>query len=81
MLEKIKNLKAKGEILKALIGLADDESEAREHAKALKSVKNELLKMLENFEQQHKTQRAESREPKTQRNLDDILKENDVSDI
>lgn len=75
MLEKIKILKTKGEILKALISLADDETEKKEHARALKSIKNELLKMLESFEP--KTTKNENN---TAKNLDDILAENGLND-
>lgn len=75
MLEKIKVLKTKGEILKALISLADDETEKKEHARALKSIKNELLKMLESFEP--KTTKNENN---TAKNLDDILAENGLND-
>lgn len=75
MLEKIKVLKTKGEILKALISLADDQTEKKEHARALKSIKNELLKMLESFEP--KTTKNENN---TAKNLDDILAENGLND-
>lgn len=73
MLEKIKNLKAKGEILKALIDLADDENERKEHQRALKNIKNELLKMLDNL-----TPKTTKQEPSTAKNLGDILSENDI---
>ena len=73
MLEKIKVLKTKGEILKALISLADDETEKKEHARALKSIKNELLKMLESFEP-----KITKNENGTAKNLGDILSENDI---
>lgn len=72
MLEKIKVLKTKGEILKALISLADDENERKEHQRALKSVKNELLKMLDNLTPK------QQQEPNAQRNLAEILADNDI---
>lgn len=74
MLEKIKILKIKGEILKALIDLADNENERKEHQRALKNIKNELLKMLENF-----TPKMSKQEQGTQKNLGDILADNEIN--
>ena len=73
MLEKIKILKTKGEILKALIDLADDENERKEHQRALKNIKNELLKMLESFEPKHI-----KNESGTAKKLDEILADNET---
>ena len=71
MLEKIKVLKTKGEILKALISLADDETEKKDHQRALKNIKNELLKMLESFEP-----KTPKQEQGTAKKLDEILADN-----
>lgn len=73
MLEKINNLRAKGEILKALIAISADENEIKEHKKMLNSVKNELLKMLENL-----TPKTIKNENGTAKNLGDILSENEI---
>ena len=76
MLEKIKVLKTKGEILLALIAISSDESEVKEHKRALNSVKNELLKMLENLTPQKNLKNENG----TAKNLDDILAENGLND-
>ena len=62
MLEKIKELRVKAECAKALLALADDESEKRHFSKLLDKYKTELLKML--GEPQPKPSRAEQNEPK-----------------
>ena len=62
MLEKIKELRVKAESAKALLALADDESEKRHFSKLLDKYKTELLKML--GEPQPKPSRAEPNEPK-----------------
>ena len=62
MLEKIKGLRIKAESAKALLALADDESEKRHFSKLLDKYKAELLKFLD--EPQPKPSRAEQQEPK-----------------
>ena len=62
MLEKIKELRVKAECAKALLALADDESEKRHFSKLLDKYKTELLKML--GEPQPKPSRSEPNEPK-----------------
>ena len=62
MLEKIKELRVKAECAKALLSLADDESEKRHFSKLLDKYKTELLKML--GEPQPKPSRSEQQEPK-----------------
>ena len=62
MLEKIKGLRIKAESAKALLALADDESEKRHFSKLLDKYKTELLKML--GEPQPKPSRSEQQEPK-----------------
>lgn len=62
MLEKIKELRVKAECAKALLSLADDESEKRHFKKLLDKYKQELLKFLD--EQQPKQSRSEPNEPK-----------------
>ena len=62
MLEKIKELRVKAECAKALLSLADDESEKRHFSKLLDKYKTELLKML--GEPQPKPSRSEQNEPK-----------------
>ena len=62
MLEKIKELRVKAECAKALLSLADDESEKRHFSKLLDKYKSELLKML--GEPQPKPSRSEQQEPK-----------------
>lgn len=62
MLEKIKELRVKAECAKALLELADDESEKRHFSKLLDKYKAELLKML--GEPQPKPSRNEPQEPK-----------------
>ena len=47
MLEKIKELRIKAESAKALLALADDESEKRHFSKLLDKYKQELLKFLD----------------------------------
>lgn len=62
MLEKIKELRVKAECAKALLALADDESEKRHFSKLLDKYKQELLKFLD--EPQPKLSRVEPNEPK-----------------
>ena len=62
MLEKIKELRVKAECAKALLALADDESEKRHFSKLLDKYKTQLLKML--GAPQPKPSRAEQNEPK-----------------
>ena len=62
MLEKIKELRVKAECAKALLALADDESEKRHFSKLLEKYKAELLKFLD--EPQPKLSRVEPNEPK-----------------
>ena len=62
MLEKIKELRVKAECAKALLALADDESEKRHFSKLLDKYKTELLKML--GDPQPKPSRSEQQEPK-----------------
>ena len=62
MLEKIKELRIKAESAKALLALADDESEKRHFSKLLDKYKAELLKFLD--EPQPKLSRNEPNEPK-----------------
>ena len=62
MLEKIKELRVKAECAKALLALADDESEKRHFSKLLDKYKQELLKFLD--EPQPKLSRSEPNEPK-----------------
>lgn len=62
MLEKIKELRVKAECAKALLSLADDESEKRHFSKLLDKYKTELLKML--GDPQPKPSRSEQQEPK-----------------
>ena len=71
MLEKIKELRIKAESAKALLALADDESEKRHFSKLLDKYKTELLKML--GEPQPKPSRAE---PNEQKKLGAILADN-----
>ena len=61
MLEKIKELRVKAESAKALLALADDETERKHFKKMLDKYKQELLKFLD--EPQPKP-RAEPNEPK-----------------
>ena len=78
MLEKIKELRVKAECAKALLSLADDESEKRHFSKLLDKYKTELLKML--GEPQPKPSRAE---PNEQKKLGAILADNgtDLAEI
>ena len=78
MLEKIKELRVKAECAKALLALADDESEKRHFSKLLDKYKTELLKML--GEPQPKPSRAE---PNEQKKLGAILADNgtDLAEI
>ena len=62
MLEKIKELRVKAECAKALLALADDESDKRHFSKLLDKYKTELLKML--GDPQPKPSRSEQQEPK-----------------
>ena len=62
MLEKIKELRVKAESAKALLALADDETERKHFKKLLEKYKAELLKFLD--EPQPKPSRAEQQEPK-----------------
>ena len=71
MLEKIKELRIKAESAKALLALADDESEKRHFKKLLEKYKAELLKFLD--EPQPKPSRAE---PNEQKKLSAILADN-----
>ena len=78
MLEKIKELRIKAESAKALLALADDESEKRHFSKLLEKYKTELLKIL--GEPQPKPSRAE---PQEQKKLGAILADNgtDLAEI
>ena len=62
MLEKIKELRVKAESAKALLALADDETEQKHFKKLLDKYKQELLKFLD--EPQPKPSRNEPQEPK-----------------
>ena len=62
MLEKIKELRVKAESAKALLALADDETERKHFKKLLDKYKQELLKFLD--EPQPKPSRNEPQEPK-----------------
>lgn len=61
-LEKIKELRIKAESAKALLALADDETEKKHFKKLLDKYKQELLKFLD--EPQPKLSRVEPNEPK-----------------
>ena len=61
-LEKIKELRVKAECAKALLALADDETEQKHFKKMLEKYKAELLKFLD--EPQPKPSRSEQQEPK-----------------
>ena len=78
MLEKIKGLRIKAESAKALLALADDESEKRHFSKLLEKYKAELLKFLD--EPQPKPSRVE---PNEQKKLGAILADNgtDLAEI
>ena len=71
MLEKIKELRVKAESAKALLSLADDETEKKHFKKLLDRYKQELLKFLD--EPQPKPSRNEPQEPKK---LSEILADN-----
>ena len=71
MLEKIKELRVKAECAKALLALADDETEQKHFKKLLDKYKQELLKFLD--EPQPKPSRNEPQEPKR---LSEILADN-----
>ena len=71
MLEKIKELRIKAESAKALLALADDETEQKHFKKLLEKYKAELLKML--GEPQPKLSRVE---PNEQKKLGAILADN-----
>ena len=73
MLEKIKGLRIKAESAKALLALADDESEKRHFSKLLEKYKAELLKFLD--EPQPKLSRVE---PNEQKKLGAILADNET---
>ena len=77
MLEKIKELRVKAECAKALLALADDETEQKHFKKLLEKYKAELLKFLD--EPQPKL-RVESNE---QKKLGAILADNgtDLAEI
>ena len=62
MLEKIKEHRVKAECAKALLALADDETERKHFKKLLEKYKAELLKFLD--EPQPKPSRAEPQEQK-----------------
>ena len=78
MLEKIKELRIKAESAKALLALADDESERKHFKKMLEKYKAELLKFLD--EPQPKPSRVE---PNEQKKLGAILADNgtDLAEI
>ena len=78
MLEKIKELRVKAESAKALLSLADDETEKKHFKKLLDKYKQELLKFLD--EPQPKPSRAE---PNEQKKLGAILADNgtDLAEI
>ena len=71
MLEKIKELRIKAESAKALLALADDETERKHFKKMLEKYKAELLKFLD--EPQPKLSRVE---PNEQKKLGAILADN-----
>ena len=71
MLEKIKELRIKAESAKALLALADDETERKHFKKLFEKYKAELLKFLD--EPQPKPSRAE---PNEQKKLGAILADN-----
>lgn len=77
MLEKIKELRVKAECAKALLALADDETERKHFKKMLDKYKQELVKFLD--EPQPKL-RAE---PQEQKKLGAILADNgtDLAEI
>ena len=70
-LEKIKELRIKAESAKALLALADDETEQKHFKKLLEKYKAELLKFLD--EPQPKPSRVE---PNEQKKLGEILADN-----
>ena len=78
MLEKIKELRVKAESAKALLALADDETERKHFKKLLEKYKAELLKFLD--EPQPKPSRVE---PNEQKKLGAILADNgtDLAEI
>ena len=78
MLEKIKELRIKAESAKALLALADDETERKHFKKLLEKYKAELLKFLD--APQPKPSRAE---PNEQKKLGAILADNgtDLAEI
>ena len=71
MLEKIKELRVKAECAKALLALADDETERKHFKKLFDKYKQELLKFLD--EPQPKPSRSE---PNEQKKLGAILADN-----
>ena len=78
MLEKIKELRIKAESAKALLALANDETERKHFKKMLEKYKAELLKFLD--EPQPKPSRVE---PNEQKKLGEILADNgtDLTEI
>ena len=81
MLEKIKELRIKAESAKALLALADDETERKHFKKLLEKYKAELLKFLD--EPQPKPSRVEQQEPQEPKRLSAILADNgtDLAEI
>ena len=77
MLEKIKELRIKAESAKALLALADDESEKRHLSKLLDKYKQELLKFLDEPQPKLRV------EPNEQKKLSEILADNgtDLAEI
>lgn len=74
-LEKIKELQIKAESAKALLSLADDESERKHFRKLLENYKKELLKFLDE-PQQKASVKNETQEPKR---LGEILADNQAN--
>ena len=74
-LEKIKELQIKAESAKALLSLADDESERKHFKKLLENYKKELLKFLDE-PQQKVSVKNETQEPKR---LGEILADNQAN--
>lgn len=80
MLEKIKELRIKAESAKALLALADNETEQKHFKKLLDKYKQELLKFLDEPQPQPKPSRSE---PNEQKKLGAILADNgtDLAEI
>lgn len=74
-LEKIKELQIKAESAKALLSLADDETERKHFRKLLENYKKELLKFLDE-PQQKASVKNEPQEPKR---LGEILADNQAN--